>query len=63
MSDLVAGGGTNSNIKASCAFSWLSWFLWIGSAVISFMDWRRGSPGPSPTAPPPAIPNSSVSMV
>lgn len=63
MSDLVAGGGTNSDIKASCAFSWLSWFLWIASAVISFMDWRRGSPGPSPTGPPPAIPNSSVSMV
>lgn len=65
MSDIVADGGTNSNIKASCAFSWIAWFLWIGSLVISVMDWRSGSPGPAPTTAPPAaaIPNSSVSMV
>lgn len=52
-----------SNVRASCAFAWLSWFLWIGSAIISFQDWRGGVAGPAPAGGAPTIPNSSVSMV
>ena len=29
-------------LYASQAFAWLSWLLWIGSLVISVVDWRRG---------------------
>ncbi|KAI3428597.1 hypothetical protein D9Q98_007420 [Chlorella vulgaris] len=65
MSSIVAQDQADSKIKSSCAFSWISWFLWIGSAIISFKDWRSGSPGPSPTGPAPTgqIPSSSISMV
>lgn len=51
-----------SKVRASTAFAWLSWFLWIGSTLISFQDWRGGVAGPPPAGAP-TIPNSSVSMV
>jgi hypothetical protein len=29
-------------LYASQAFAWLSWLLWVGSLIISVVDWRRG---------------------
>ena len=37
-----------SKVRASTAFAWLSWFLWIGSTLISFQDWRGGVAGYTP---------------
>ena len=43
-------------------FGWISLFLWIGSTIISYQEWRGSSvAGPPPQAP--VIPNSSVGMV
>ena len=45
-----------------CRFGWISFFLWIGSTIISYQEWRGSSvAGPAPQAP--VIPNSSVGMV
>ncbi|KAI7846258.1 hypothetical protein COHA_000238 [Chlorella ohadii] len=61
-SAVLSDGLDTSEMKASVAFSWISFFLWIGSTIISFQDTRSGgSAGPPPTAGP-QIPNSSVSM-
>ncbi|PSC70881.1 MARVEL-like domain [Micractinium conductrix] len=62
VSSFLADVPDTSKLQASTAFSWISWFLWIGSTIISFQDWRGGVSGPAPTGPP-GIPNSSVSMV
>lgn len=63
-SAVLADGLESSKMKSSVAFSWISWFLWIGSSIISFQDWRGGVAGPAPTGPPgAAIPSSSISMV
>lgn len=61
-SSVLSDGLETSNMKASVAFSWISFFLWIGSSIVSFQDMRGGTIAPPPTAGP-TIPNSSVSMV
>lgn len=61
-SAVLSDGLETSKMKASVAFSWISFFLWIGSTIISIQDTRGGTAGPPPTAGP-QIPNSSVSMV
>ena len=49
-------------LPAAVAFGWISFFLWVGSTVISFQDWRGGVSGPPPVSA--TIPQSaSVSMV
>ncbi|PRW44544.1 MARVEL-like domain [Chlorella sorokiniana] len=61
-SAVLSDGLDTSRMKASVAFSWISFFLWIGSTIISFQDMRGGTTGPPPASGP-QIPNSSVSMV
>jgi hypothetical protein len=64
LSDLVSdingfnffGGYLNKDqVRASCAFAWLTFFLWTASTALSVMDilkGRRGSAAPAEPAAP-----------
>lgn len=47
------GGVSGNDLRASCAFGWLTFFLWTASTVLSIMNTLKGrkSGGAPPAAP------------
>lgn len=51
--------GDADKFRASCAFAWMTFFLWTASTVLSVMDTLKRDKTPGP--PPPTVP--AVAMV
>jgi hypothetical protein len=53
LSSMVNYDYAGDKVKASCAFAWLTFFLWTGSTVLSIMNTLKGrkSGGAAPAAP------------